>query len=91
MRQGDGLYYITKGIMGTCLAVQWLGLCPLTATGPDLIPGQGAKFPQAAQHSPIPPPPKKSTTMSNKVRKKKEIMKLLSCRYVHAKDCLLPI
>ena len=88
MRQGDWLYYISKGIMGTSLAVQCLGLCPLTATGPDLIPGQGAKTPQAAQHSTRLP---KSTTMSNKVKKKKEIMKLLSCRYVHAKDCLLPI
>ena len=67
MRQGDWLHNTSKGIMGTSLAVQCLGLCPLTATGPDLIPGQGAKTPQAAQHSTRLP---KSTTMSNKVRKK---------------------
>ena len=73
MRQGDGLYYITKGIMGTCLAVQWLGLCPLTATGPDLIPGQGAKFPQAAQHSPIPPPKKNQLQCLIKLEKKKKL------------------
>ena len=73
MRQGDGLYYITKGIMGTCLAVQWLGLCPLTATGPDLIPGQGAKFPQAAQHSPIPPPQKNQLQCLIKLEKKKKL------------------
>ena len=29
------------------LAVQWLGLCALTAEGPGSIPGRGTKIPQA--------------------------------------------
>ena len=32
------------------LAIQWLGLCTFTAKPPGLIPGQGTKIPQAAQH-----------------------------------------
>ena len=32
---------------GNSLAVQWLGLCTLTAEGPVSIPGQGTKIPQA--------------------------------------------
>ena len=34
--------------LGNSLAVQWLGLCVLTAKGQGLIPGQGTKIPQAA-------------------------------------------
>ena len=30
-------------VNGNSLAVQWLGLCTLTAEGPGLIPGQGGK------------------------------------------------
>ena len=29
--------------------VQWLGLCPSTAGGPGLVPGQGTKTSQAMQ------------------------------------------
>ena len=42
--------------------VQWLGLCAFTAEGSGLIPGQGTKIPQVAQHAahpPTPRPPKK--------------------------------
>ena len=38
-------------LIGNSLAVQWLGLHALTAQGPDSIPGQGTKIPQAARHS----------------------------------------
>ena len=34
--------------MPESLALQWLGLCSLTAKGPSSIPGQGTKIPQAA-------------------------------------------
>ena len=34
--------------LGTSLVVQWLGLYASTAGGMILIPGQGARFPQAA-------------------------------------------
>ena len=41
-------------VTGNSLAVQWLGLCTLTAEGPGeglgSIPGQGTKIPQAAWH-----------------------------------------
>ena len=37
--------------MGNSLAVQWLGLCALTAEGPGLIPGWGTKIPQGARCS----------------------------------------
>ena len=33
---------------GNSLAVQWLGLCALTAKGPGSIPSRGTKIPQAA-------------------------------------------
>ena len=36
---------------GTSLAVQWLGVCALTAMGPGSIPGWGTKIPQAAWRS----------------------------------------
>ena len=38
---------IPKLIMGTSLAVQWLGICTSTAGGERSIPGQGTKIPQA--------------------------------------------
>ena len=38
-------------LSGTSLAVQWLGLCALTAEGPGSIPGQGTKIPQASRCS----------------------------------------
>ena len=37
--------------MGNSLAVQWLGLCALTAEGPGSIPDRGTKIPQAVRHS----------------------------------------
>ena len=37
-------------LSGNALAVQWLGLCALTAKGPSSVSGQGTKIPQAAQH-----------------------------------------
>ena len=36
---------------GDSLAAQWLGLGALTAEGPGLIPGLGAKIPQATRYS----------------------------------------
>ena len=33
--------------MGNSLVVHWLGLCILTAEGPDSIPDQGTKTPRA--------------------------------------------
>ena len=36
--------------VGNSLAVQWLGLCALTAEGPGSIPGGGTNIPQAAQN-----------------------------------------
>ena len=35
--------------LGNSLAVQWLGLGPLTARGPGSIPGRGTKILQATQ------------------------------------------
>ena len=46
----DKALRITSG--GTSLAVQWLGLCVSTAGDTDLIPVQGTKIPEAAQHTP---------------------------------------
>ena len=40
-----------KEILGTSLAVQWLGLRALTAEGLGSIPGRGTKIPQATQGS----------------------------------------
>ena len=37
--------------IGNSLAVQWLGLCNVTAKDPGSVPGQGTKFPQAVQPS----------------------------------------
>ena len=37
-----------KDLGGNSLAVQWLGLCALTAEGLDSILGQGTKIPQGA-------------------------------------------
>ena len=37
-----------EGVIGNSLAVQWLGLGALTARGPGLIPGWGAKIPHAS-------------------------------------------
>ena len=42
-------WILFKPVSGHSLAVQWLGLCDLTAEGPGSIPGQGTKIPQAAQ------------------------------------------
>ena len=36
---------------GNSLAVQWLGLCALTAKDWGSIPVQGTKIPQSVQHS----------------------------------------
>ena len=36
-------------LLGTSLAVQWVGLSTFTAEGPGSIPGWGTKIPQAAQ------------------------------------------
>ena len=35
---------------GNSLAVQWLGLCALTANGTGSILGRGSKIPQAKWH-----------------------------------------
>ena len=43
------IYSSVKRHTGNSLAVQWLGLCALTAEDPDSIPGQGIKIPQATQ------------------------------------------
>ena len=53
--------YYFKNI-GNSLAVQWLGLCTLTAEGPGSIPGQGTKIPGGERHgqktiSNLPPTP----------------------------------
>ena len=37
-------------VSGNSLAVRWLGLHTFTAEDTGLIPGQGTKIPQAAQH-----------------------------------------
>ena len=47
---------------GNSLAVQWLGLCILTAKGQGLIPGQGAKLPEAPWYC-HPQVPKKVTQL----------------------------
>ena len=39
----------TKVLSGNSLAVQWFGLCVLTAESPGSIPGPGTKIPQATQ------------------------------------------
>ena len=36
---------------GTCLVVQWLGLCASTSENMGLIPGWGTKIPHAPWHS----------------------------------------
>ena len=36
-----------KILLGTSLAIQWLGLCSFTAKGSDSIPGRETKIPQA--------------------------------------------
>ena len=38
--------------LGTSLGVQWLRLCPSTAGGTSLIPGQGTKIPHAVEVQP---------------------------------------
>ena len=38
-------------IRGTCLVVQWLGLCASTSENMGLIPGWGTKIPHAPWHS----------------------------------------
>ena len=43
------LTHYKQNIIGTSLAVQWLGLCTSTAEGPGSIPGWGTKILQAAQ------------------------------------------
>ena len=35
---------------GNSLAVQWLGLCALTAEGPGSVLGEGTKIPEAVRH-----------------------------------------
>ena len=41
---------LIKGGWRNSLALQWLELCTFTADGPDSIPGQGTKIPQATQY-----------------------------------------
>ena len=43
------LYPLLKKKVRNSLAVQWLGLCALTAKGPGLVPGWGTRIPRAAQ------------------------------------------
>lgn len=91
MRQGPWLYYITEELcedLPSCPVVRTL---PSPATGLDLIPGRKINSHKLLHSTAQIPLQKNSTKISNKVEKKTEIMKLLSCRYVHAKDCLLPI
>ena len=40
-----------EALLGTSLAVQWLGLCAPNAGGTGSIPGRGTKIPHAAQCS----------------------------------------
>ena len=35
---------------GNSLAVQWLGICALTAEGPGSVLGEGTKIPEAVRH-----------------------------------------
>ena len=40
-------FCVQNKFLGTCLAVQWLGLCALIAEGMGSIPVWGTKIPQA--------------------------------------------
>ena len=53
--------HLLKNSIGNSLAVQWLGLCALTAEGPGSIPGRGTKNPQAERRG-----QKKNFFFSNK-------------------------
>ena len=53
---------LKKCCKGNFLVVQCLGLCTLTAKGPNSVSGWGTKIPQAAQHG---PPPKKKNSAKN--------------------------
>ena len=65
---------------GNSLAVQWLGLCALTAEGLGSIPGWGTKIPHAAQRD------------QKKRRKKKKTMlfKLLHNRPIFSEAHVQP-
>ena len=51
--EGDAKFQVelgeNKGICGSSLATQWLGLCAFTAEGLGSIPGQGTTIPQASR------------------------------------------
>ena len=61
---------------GTSLVVQWLGLCALIAKGLGLIPGWGAKVPQAEQCC------KKKKNQKNKTKQQHLIYKDVSTECV---------
>ena len=59
--QGWSNFFTQDYRAGNSLAVQWLGLCALTAEGPGSVPSWGTKIPQAAWHCQKNPPKTKKT------------------------------
>ena len=65
-------------IRGTCLVVQWLGLCASTSENMGLIPGWGTKIPHAPWHS-------------QKKKKKEIMMKKISEIYMAVTTALFTV